>query len=100
MSAVVELTLRKPTLEECTNLLALMADAGLATEGPAERLLPMASRDDLPLTSLEVIMLLIKHMENLSVDTGDFSPDWVELLNTIPGIILVMNKIEARAADG
>lgn len=100
MAAAAETNELPPTVAECEGLLALMSDAGFTAEGPAERFLPMVSRDDIPLSSLEVIMLLIKHMENLALDTGEFSPDWVELLNTVPGVIQVMNLIEERAAHG
>ena len=100
MTALPVVDLQQPTFEDCIRLHALLEKTGLERAGSPDLLLTAKSRAEIALTSLDVIVLMVKYMENLGLDPSEFSPDWVELLETVSGIIHVMKLIEELANDG
>jgi hypothetical protein len=100
MTMVAELAVAEPTRQECENLHRLLGAVGLQRCETAETYRTARMRSDIGLSSLEVILLLVGYMEQRGLDTGDFSPDWVEFLDTVPGIIHVMALIDGSASRG
>jgi hypothetical protein len=100
MMPLAELDVAEPTLQDCDRLHALLGTAGLRRCDELEAYRSARLRADIGLSSLEVILLLVCHMERSGLDTGTFSPDWIGFLDTVPGIIHVMTLIDDAAAHG
>jgi hypothetical protein len=54
-------------------------------------------RNDLGITSLEIIMLIANYMSARGVDTDGFQPEWVSRLDDVEGIVWVMAQIDRHA---
>ena len=94
------LLLDAPTEQACERLHTLLVTAGLQRCGSAQDFRYARGRPEIGLSSLEVILVLIGQMEQRGLDTGEFSPDWVGYLDTVPGIVHVMNLIDDLADRG
>lgn len=59
-------------------------------------------REDLGISSLNIILVLSNHLSELTDGTGVFLPEWVARLGEVSGITAVLQEIDdaAVAADG
>jgi acyl carrier protein len=79
-------------------LVDLAVSEGLLSNTTVDEIRPDRSRGDLGLTSLNVILLIAGYLEQSSGDIT-FDPEWVASLETIGGIITVMQNIDALSAE-
>jgi hypothetical protein len=79
-------------------LFDLAVTESLLLNTTVDEIRPDRPRGDLGLTSLNVILLIAKYLEQSAGDMM-FDPQWVASLETIGGIITVMQKIDALSAE-
>ena len=53
------------------------------------------SRDELGITSLNMIMILLNYIHEYTNDTVTLRPEWVSRLGDIDGIVSVLHEIDA-----
>jgi hypothetical protein len=62
-----------------------------------EALRAARSREELGITSLEVILLVSNYMQSAGLAESCFKPEWVMALDDLPGIIRVFKEIDGAA---
>jgi hypothetical protein len=79
-------------------LFDLAVAEGLFSDATVDDLQPDTPRGAVGLTSLNVILIIAKYLEQSPGDIA-FDPAWVASLETIGGIISVMENIDALSAE-
>jgi hypothetical protein len=75
-------------------LFDLAVSEGLLSNTTVDAIRSDRSRADLGLTSLNVILLIAQYLDQSS-SSVTFDPEWVALLETVGGIMTVMQRIDA-----
>jgi hypothetical protein len=60
-----------------------------------EQVLAAQSREDLGISSLNMIVLLLSYIHEFTGDTVELRPEWVSLLGDVDGIVDVLAEIDA-----
>ena len=79
-------------------LFDLALSEGLLSNATVDTIRLDRPRGDLGLTSLSVILLIARYLEQSSGDVT-FDPEWVVSLETVGGIITVMQRIDALSVE-
>ncbi|GAA2586441.1 hypothetical protein GCM10010399_15580 [Dactylosporangium fulvum] len=64
-----------------------------------EQIVRAQSRDELGITSLNMIMVLMNYIKKYTNDTVTLRPEWVLRLNDVDGIVSVLREIDASAVE-
>jgi hypothetical protein len=56
-------------------------------------------REELGISSLAVIMLVVNYMEANGVPNAEFNPDWINRLDDVDGIVSVFRQIDREKAQ-
>jgi len=79
-------------------LFDLAVSEGLFSDATVDDLRPDTPRGAVGLTSLNVILIIAKYLEQSAGDIA-FDPAWVASLETIGGIVAVMENIDALSTE-
>jgi hypothetical protein len=78
---------------------AFLATQPMTSGITAEQVALAQSRDELGITSLNMIMLLLNYIHESANDSVTLRPEWVSRLGDVDGIISVLHEIDAAAQD-
>ncbi|MFJ8430160.1 hypothetical protein ACIQ9P_02535 [Kitasatospora sp. NPDC094019] len=56
------------------------------------------TRDELGISSLNMVLVLVNYIEKFTNNTVTMRPEWVSLLGEVDGIVSVLEQIDASAA--
>jgi hypothetical protein len=62
-----------------------------------EQVVRAKSRQDLGISSLNMIMVLVNYIDEYANDTVTLRPEWVSRLGDVDGIVSVLHEIDASA---
>lgn len=82
---------------ERRKLADFLATQPMTSEITHEQVLAAGSREDLGITSLNMIVLLLSYIHEFTGDTVELRPEWVSRLGDVDGIVGVLHDIDARA---
>jgi hypothetical protein len=95
VSSVIELPAQSAA-PDLRYFLAFVDEQGMGGRVDAAQAQGARRRDDLGITSLEIIMLIANYMSLRGADTAGFKPEWVTQLDDVAGIVLVMAEIDRQ----
>lgn len=64
-----------------------------------EQIVRAQSREELGITSLNMIVVLLNYIKKYTNDTVTLRPEWVLRLNDVDGIASVLREIDASAVE-
>jgi hypothetical protein len=64
-----------------------------------EQIVRAQSREELGISSLNMIMVLLNYIKKYTNGTATLRPEWVPRLNDVDGIVSVLREIDASAAE-
>jgi len=74
-----------------------LAKQPMATDITYERVARAKTRDELGISSLNMVLVLTNYIDEYTNNTVTMRPEWVSLLGDIDGIVSVLREIDASA---
>jgi hypothetical protein len=81
-------------------LAEFLATQPMTSDITYEQVAKADSREDLGISSLNMIMLLMSYIKEHTNDTVTLRPEWVPRLVNVDGIVAVLHEIDDSAVEG
>lgn len=78
-------------------LAEFLATQPMTSDITYEQVVRAESRDELGISSLNMIMVLVHYIDEYTNNTVTLRPEWVSRLGAVDGIISVLREIDASA---
>ncbi|MEV5886568.1 hypothetical protein AB0L74_28355 [Streptomyces sp. NPDC052020] len=71
----------------------------MTAEVTYEDLVKAGSREELGISSLDIILVIVNYIKERANDSVELRPEWVSRLHDVDGIISVIQEIDARTLE-
>jgi hypothetical protein len=78
---------------------AFLATQPMTSEVTYEQVANARTREDLGISSLNMILLLVNYLKERTNDTVALRPEWVSRLTDMDGIVSVLHEIDASTVE-
>ncbi len=75
-----------------------LATQPMTSDISPEEVMTAQTREELGISSLNVILVLVNYINEFTDNTVELQPEWVSLLGDVDGILTVLREIDASAA--